>query len=150
MNVPDNLMLLEPQIMARLGEHLADLSPAVHVLAAADLAGVTEATQRTPAVHVVYQGYRVVESRSDGTAARLEQTWLVTVATKNVKDTRSGAAARADSGLIAARVARALMGFKADAASKPLRLAQGPSAGFSNGYAYLPLAFVAELALSAS
>lgn len=148
MNALDNLMLLEPQIMDRLSEQLADLNPKVHVLAAADLGGVTEATQVTPAVHVVYQGYRIVDNRSDGKAARLEQTWLAIVATKNVKTTRSGAAARADAGLIAGRVAKALMGFKACAASKPLRLVQGPGAGFSNGFAYLPLAFVAEVALS--
>lgn len=150
MNSLDNLMVLEPQIVARLNEHLAGLSPKVHVLAAADLAGVTEATQVTPAVHVVYQNYRVVETRSDGKTARVEQTWLAIVATKNVKDTRSGAAARAEAGVIAARVAKALMGFKAESASKPFSLAQGPGAGFSNGFAYLPLAFVAELALSVS
>lgn len=150
MNTLENLMVLEPQIMARLTEHLAGMVPKVHVLAAADLAGVTEATQVTPAVHVVYQNYRIVESRSDGKAARIEQTWLAILATKNVKDTRSGAAARAEAGVIAARVAKALMGFKADSASKPFNLAQGPGAGFSNGFAYLPLAFVAELLLSTS
>ncbi|MBK7314928.1 hypothetical protein [Candidatus Aalborgicola defluviihabitans] len=144
----DNLMMLEQPLMDRLADQLADLSPKVHVLAAADLAGVTEATQVTPAVHLVYQGYRIMESRSDGGAARLEQTWLATVATKNVKNTRSGTAARTDAGLIAARVAAALMGFRPAGGSKPLRLAEGPRAGFSNGYAYLPLAFVAELALS--
>ncbi len=143
----DNLMMLEAPLMERLADQLADLSPKVHVLAAADLAGVTEATQVTPAVHVVYQGYRIVESRSDGSAARLEQTWLATVATKNMKNTRSGAAARADAGLIAARVAKALMGHRPLGTTKPLRLAEGPAAGFSNGYGYLPLAFVAELAL---
>ncbi|MES2948670.1 MAG: hypothetical protein V4858_09020 [Pseudomonadota bacterium] len=148
MNALDNLMVLEPQLVARLTEQLADLSPKVHVLAAADLAGVTEATQVTPAVHVVYQNYRVVESRSDGKASRIEQSWLTIIATKNVKDTRSGAAARAEAGLIAARVAKALMGFKPEAASKPLHLVQGPGAAFSNGFAYLPLAFVAELTLS--
>lgn len=144
----DNLMLLEAQLMARLADQLADLSPKVHVLAAVDLAGVTEATQPTPAVHVVYQSYRIVESRSDGSTARLEQTWLATIATKNFKNLRSGAAARADAGLIAARVAGALMGFRPAGASKPLRLAEGPGAGFSGGYGYLPLAFVAELVLS--
>jgi hypothetical protein len=144
----DNLMLLELPLMERLAAQLADLTPKVHVLAAADLAGVTEATQVTPAVHLVYHGYRIVESRSDGGAARLEQTWLATVATRNMKNLRSGAAARTDAGLIAARIAAALMGFRPAGASKPLRLAEGPGAGFSNGFAYLPLAFVAELALS--
>lgn len=145
----DNLLLLEPQLMARLSEQLATLSPHVHVLAAADLAGVTEATQVTPAVHVVYQGYRVVEAASNGRMARLEQTWLATIATRNMKNLRTGAAARADAGLIAGRVAHALMGYRPEAASKPLRLVDGPSAGFSDGFAYLPLAFVAELVLAA-
>jgi len=144
----ENLMQLEGVLMQRLQDQLADMAPKVHVLAAADLAGVTEATQPTPAVHVVYQGYRIVESRSDGCAARIDQAWLITVATKNVKNTRSGAAARSDAGLVAARVAKALMGFKAGMASKPLRLEQGPDAGFNNGFAYLPLVFVGELALS--
>ena len=143
-----NFLALEPLLVARLTEQLADLSPKVHVMSAADLAGVTEATQITPAVHVVYQGYRVTETRLDGTVVRMEQTWLATVATRNVKNTRTGAAARAEAGLIAGRVAQALMGFKPALASKPLRLVNGPGAGFSAGFAYLPLAFEAELVLS--
>lgn len=145
-----NLLALEPVLMARLTEQLADMVPKVHVLAAVDLAGVTEATQVTPAVHLVYQGYRVAESPSSARVARLEQTWLVTVATRNMKNLRTGSAARADAGLIADRVALALMGFKPALASKPLRLVDGPSAGFSDGFAYLPLAFVAELVVGSS
>jgi hypothetical protein len=144
----DNLMMLEPLLTARLAEQLADLSPKVHVLSAADLAGVTEATQVTPAVHVIYSSYRVTESRSDGRAARIAQTWLCVVATKNVKATRSGVAARVDAGLIAARVCKALLGYTPPGTSKPLHLEQGPGAGFKDGYGYLPLAFVGELALS--
>lgn len=148
MSNPDNLLVLEPELMARLTEQLADLVPKVHVFAAADLAGVTEAAQITPAVHVVYQGHRINESRSDGKAARMEQTWLAIVATRNVSNLRSGSAARTDAGLIAMRVCMALMGFKPPAASKPLCLANGPGSGFSAGFQYLPLAFVTELALS--
>lgn len=143
----DNLLALEPLLMARLAEQLADLTPKVHVLAAADLASVTEATQVTPAVHVLYQGYGLGEGRSDGTAVRLEQIWLTVVATRNVRDLRSGAAGRADAGLIARRVAAALMGFKPPVCSKPLKLTTAPAAGNSAGYQYLPLAFVAELVL---
>jgi hypothetical protein len=143
----DNLWLLEAILRTRLAEQLADLVPRMHVLSAADLAGVTEATQPTPAVHLVYQGYRVVESRGDGRGARLEQTWLATVATRNVRDLRTGIAARVDAGQIAARVAGALMGFKPTPASKPLRLVDAPAAGYSDGFAYMPLAFVAELVI---
>lgn len=148
MTNPENFLALEGLLLARLGAQLADLSPKVHILAAADLAGITEATQVTPAVHLVYQGYRVSESRADGHATRLEQTWLATVAVRNLKDMRTGVAARVDAGLIAARVASALMGFVCTPGAKPLRLVDGPSAGFSAGYQYLPLAFVAEIVLS--
>lgn len=142
-----NLWELDDPLRERLAAQLADLVPRVHVLSTADLAGVTEATQPTPAVHLVYQGYRVAESRSDGRGARLEQTWLAIVATRNVRDLRAGGAARVDGGLIAARVAGALMGFKPTPASKPLRLVDAPNAGYSGGFAYMPLAFVAELVI---
>jgi hypothetical protein len=142
-----NLWALEAILRERLSAQLADLVPRVHVLSSADLAGVTEATQPTPAVHVVYHGYRVTESRSDGRGARLEQTWLATVATRNVRDLRTGGAARLDAGQIAARVASALMGFKPTPASKPLRLVDAPAAGYGDGFAYMPLAFVGELVI---
>lgn len=144
----ENFLALEPLLVARLTEQLADMVPKVHVMSAVDLAGVTEATQITPAVHVVYQGYRVTETRPDGTVVRVVQTWLATVATRNARNLRTGDAARAEAGLIAGRVAQALMGFKPQATSKPLRLVNGPGAGFSAGFAYLPLAFDAELVLS--
>lgn len=147
MNYADNLLALGPLIVARLAEKLADLEPKVHVLEAADLIGVAEATQFTPAVHVVYQDYSPPESRSDGLAARMEQTWLVVVAVRNMRDLRTGDAARADAGQIASRVLQALMGFKPEPASKPLRLVRGPAAGFRAGFQYLPLAFVGELVL---
>lgn len=150
MNNLENFLALEPVLVARLVEQLADLVPKVHVLAAADLAGVTETTQLTPAVHVVYQGYRVVESKPDGRAARIEQTWLATVASRNMATLRTGSAARADAGLIAQRVCQALMAFKPPVASKPLRLTEGPGAGFNAGFQYLPLAFVAELVLGST
>lgn len=148
MNNPSNFLALEPLLIARLEAQLADLAPKVHVLAATDLAGVTEATQVTPAVHVLYQGYRVTESRSDGSAVRIEQTWLTVVSVRNMKNLRTGTEARADAGLIARRTTQALMGYQPEPGSKPLRLAEGPGAGFNAGFQYLPLAFVAELVLS--
>ncbi|MGQ0708701.1 MAG: phage tail terminator protein [Rhodoferax sp.] len=146
-----HFLALEQVLIARLSERLADVAPRVHVLGAVDLAGVSESSQPTPAVHVIYQGYRVVEIKPDGNCARVEQTWLATVATNNKAALRTGSAARADAGVIAQRVCQALMGFKpVGALSKPLRLAEGPGAGFSSGYQYLPLAFVAELLVSNS
>ncbi len=146
---PDNFLALEEELVERLKERLADLMPKLKVLTSSDLAGVTEEQQHTPAVHVIYRGYNVVESpRADGNTARVEQTWLAVVATRNTKAIRSGSAARADAGLISRRVMTALMGFKAPGMSKPLRISDAPEAKFTAGFQYLPLAFVAELAFS--
>lgn len=142
---PDNFLALEPLLVARLVEQLADMVPKVHVLTAVDLTAVTEATQLTPAIHVIYNGHRIAETNSQGTMARIEQTWLAVVAIRNVRKLANGEAARADAGLIASRAMRALMGFKPEPSSKPLVLVNGPASGFSAGYQYLPLAFAAEL-----
>jgi len=139
-----NFLALESELIARLREQLAGHQPAVHVLSAADLDGVIEEKQLTPAVHLVYQGYRVAEGRSDGRAARIEQTWLAVVATRNTRALKTGDAARAQAGPLAQRVITALMGWQPASATKPLRLDSGPAAGFSAGHQYLPLAFVAE------
>lgn len=146
MSLP-NFLALEPLLVARLVEQLADLSPKVHVLTAVDLAAVTEATQLTPAVHVIYNGHSITERDSSGRKVRVEQTWLAVVATRNARKLATGEAARVDAGHIAARVCQALMGYKPAPLSKPLALVNGPSSGFSAGYQYLPLAVVAELVL---
>lgn len=144
----DNLLLLEPELMARLKTELSGLTPPVHVLSKDDLAGVKEEQQLVPAVHLVYQGYRVVEaSRADGKAARIEQTWLAVVVTRNVANLKSSDAARKQAGVLCAKVLAGLMGFKAAGAAGPLKLATPPAAGFSKGFGYVPLAFTAELAL---
>jgi len=141
---PNDFLAPEPAIVARLQEALADLRPKVHVLTAAQLATVREDTQPVPAVHVVWNGFRVLESRVDGAAARLDHTWLIVTAVRNVSQLKSGAAARLDAGPIAARAGAALMGFRPPNVQGPLRLAPAPGAGGSNGFFYLPLAFQVE------
>ena len=150
MGDPLNFLALEHELIARLQAQLASCQPPVHVLSAADLAGVMEEKQLTPAVHVVYQGYRVAEGRTDQKAARIEQTWLAVVTTRNTRALKTGEAARAQAGPLAQQVVAALMGWQPASASKPLRLESGPSAGFSAGYQYLPLAFVAETVVKAA
>ena len=140
----NNFLAPEPHIVARLKEALADVRPQVHVLTAADLALVKEENQPTPAVHVIWQGLRPLESRADGQAARLDHTWLIVSAVKNVRTLKSGQAARSEVGELAARVGEALMGFRPPNVAGPMRLAPAPGAGHSAGFVYLPLAFLVE------
>ncbi|MFT7722233.1 MAG: hypothetical protein QM788_05320 [Roseateles sp.] len=140
----NNFLAVEPHLVARLQAALADLHPAVYVLTEADLAGVKEAQQRVPAVHVVWSGFRVLEANALGDRARLEHTWLCVAAVRNVADARSGSAARQDAGELLARAGAALMGFVPPGTRHPLRLAPAPRSWASAGYVYVPLAFTVE------
>ena len=109
----NNFLAPEPFIVARLKDALADLRPQVHVLTASDLALVKEESQPTPAVHVIWNGFRVADaSRPDGRAATLDHTWLIVAAVKNVRTLKTGEAARSEAGELAARAGAALMGFR--------------------------------------
>jgi phage gp37-like protein len=141
----NNFLALEPELVARLRAQLAG----VHVLTGVDLAEVTEEKQLTPAVHVVFAGYQVLESRRDGLVSRVEQTWLAVVATRNSRNLATGASARQDAGTLAARVAAALMGHQPLSAATPLRMEGAPNPMFRGGHQYLPLAFSTELVLKA-
>lgn len=140
----NDFLAVEPHIVARLQVAVAGMSPAVQVLTGAELAGIKEAAQRTPAVHVIWGGFRLLESRTDGRQARLEHTWYVVAAVRNVANTKAGAAARAEAGALAARAGAALMGFRPPGVAGPLRMGPTQSAGYSAGFMYLPLAFQAE------
>lgn len=145
--LPVSFLSIEPAIVQRLKDRL----PAgVHVLTGADLDGVSEGAQPTPAVHVVYQGYRVVETRPDGRAARIEQDWLAVAAVRNVRDARTGAAARADAGAMAEAVISAMMGWQPTGTCSPFRLAQAPRAGYRAGHFYLPMTFTTETTIKGS
>lgn len=144
-----NFLALEPELVARLRDKLAGQMSKVHVLTAPELADVLEEKQLTPAVHVMYQGYRPLESRADGTACRIEQTWLIVITARNTRNLASGSDARQDVGALATLVTGALMGFVPTSAAKPLTLAAAPNAEYSGGHQYLPLAFKAEIVLKA-
>ncbi len=138
---PNNFLEPEPHIVARLKAML----PGVHVLTAADLNATKEEAQPVPAVHVVWNGFRVLDTRSDGRVSRLDHEWLIVSAVRNVRGLKSGADARGEAGELSARAGAAVMGFRPPNVNGPMRLAPAPGAGYSQaGYLYLPLAFLVE------
>jgi hypothetical protein len=142
----DSLTALEAQLVARLQSRLPQTGAGkVHVLTAAELANLSESTQPSPAVHIVYQGYAVAESRPDARASRLTQTWLAVIAVRNLASGKTGSAARADAGQLAGTVAAALIGWTPAPAMRPLQLATPPAAGYSAGYMYLPIAVTTDV-----
>lgn len=142
----DSLTALEAPIVDRLKARLPQTgSDRVQVLTAADLANITEGQQPSPAVHVVLHSFGAPSNRADGCVAKLPQTWLAVVAVRNLRDGKTGSAARADAGRIAATVTSALMGWRPDGASAPFMLAPPPAAGYGGGFMYLPIALTAEV-----
>ena len=135
---------IEGRIVELLQAAVAGLSPKVHVLTAADLEGVKENAQLTPALHVISNGFRPVESSYR--AARLAHTWYVVAAVRNVAAAaqRSGAAARREAGPLLARAMCALLSERLPGTDKPVDLAPAPRGWYSGGFYYLPSAWVVE------
>lgn len=144
-----DLLALETALLERLRVALAGQTPPVHVLSQDDVAAAAEEQQLVPAVHVIYQNYRVLESRSDGKAARIEQIWLAVVSTRNTRNLASATSSRRQAGLLGGQVAKALMGWRAPGTATPWRLVDGPGAAFGNGFGYLPIAVAAEMTVTA-
>lgn len=139
------MLHLEHPIVDRLR---AALPEGVRVMSAADLAGMQQAFQFTPAVHVIYQGYRVKETHADGMIAFVEQTWLTVAAVRNARDQKAGSAARVDSEAITAAIYQALAGWLPTGACEPMRLADAPAAGFDGVAFYLPLGWKTMIQLT--
>lgn len=138
----NNWLALEPHLEALLQSAVAGASPAVHVLTAADLADVKESAQKTPAVHLIYGGYRVAEDL--GTAWRLAHTWYAVVVVRNVATQRTGKAARQNAGPLVAQVVGALVGANPTGAVRALTLLSPPPASYNAGHQYIPSAFEVE------
>lgn len=141
---PTNLLFLEPLLKATLR---AALDARVHVLSAAELSGVAEAAQPTPAVHVLYRGFRV---RASGISTmEIEQSWLTVVAVRNARDPITAEGARIDAGPLAMDVIGALLGREYDDCG-PLAPFDPPAPGFSAGHLYLPLGWKAPITIERS
>lgn len=138
----NNFMALELRLVEQVRLAVAGMKPAVHVLTTAELAGVKESAQHTPAVHVIYGGYRIADDL--GTAWELDHTWYVVAAVSNVATARSGQAARQDAGALAAHVVGALAGTQVKGATRPLTLMSPPPARYAGGFQYIPSAFLAK------
>lgn len=140
-----SFLSLETALVERLK---ATLPSGVQVLNAADLAGVAEGSQPTPAVHVVYDSGAIKQLTPDGRAAKVEQLWYAVIAVRNVRAVRSGSAARGDASALVDQVLAALMGWQAAPIQAPLMLSGLPKTQYAAGFMYLPLAFKAEVVLS--
>lgn len=141
----NDFMAMEDPMLELLRSAVQDL-PTVKVLTAADLEGVKAQAQHTPALHLIYKGFRPLNSQvaAAGVRVRVEHTWLLIAVTKNVSTVRSGKAARADAAPLLARGVLALAGASLPGATKPVEMAAAPAPVYDAGHLYLPSAFKVE------
>jgi len=112
------------------------------VLAAADLSGIPESAQVTPALHVVYDGDRLGDDGGRHRGQQVYQRWLVVVAVRNAAGQRSGAGARQAAGPLLSAVLSALLGWSPSPDHQPMKRIDAPRPAFTpGGFAYFPLAF---------
>lgn len=135
-------MAIEPRLVEMVRQAVDGLKPAVHVLTASDLSVVQEQAQRTPAIHVIYGGYRITDDLR--VSWQLAHTWYVVAADRNVASIVSGQPARRSAGSLLALVTARLAGAPVQGAIKPLQLITPPPAQYLNGYQYIPSAFEVE------
>jgi len=138
----NGFMAIELRLVELLKAAVADMSPAVHVLTTSDIQDVTEKGQHTPAVHLIYGGYKVVEDQR--VAVQMQHTWYVVAAVRNVAAAKAGQAARRDAGQLVARVMGALLGASVQGATRALELVTPPKPRYVAGFQYIPSAVVVE------
>ena len=136
--LPDNLLFLEPLLLATLR---AELPPHVHVKPIAEINVDTKDRQPAPTVYVMYLGMQV-----DRAGAEIESTqrWVTLVAMRNQRDLDGGHDARQDAGVLAMQVIDALNGRRF-APAHPLTAATPPAPWYMDGHYYLPLLWSAPL-----
>lgn len=136
--------LLAPQ--AGIVERLIDqVSGFRAVLTAADLAGIKQSQQVTPAAHVVYAGFEVPAGQgqqdAEGGSQVILVRWMVVVAVRNARTQVTGAAAREDAGPLMGAVIEALKGWAPAEGFAPLVMRPAPPAAYDAGFADFPILF---------
>ncbi len=134
---------MEPLLLAQLKAAVATLRPAVHVLAADDMAEIVEEKQLVPAIYVLFDG--LTPQEAVGPDARVACHWLTVVAVRNQLAKGKGTGGRTEANALLQATYSALAGWKPSTQSKPLELAPAPRGGHSNGFFYLPLAWRTEM-----
>ncbi|NOR70887.1 MAG: hypothetical protein GQ532_14535, partial [Methylomarinum sp.] len=114
-----------------------------NVLSVADLEGVEEQLQKTPAAQVIFFDDVPVngDKGKSGPNQLVDQFWLVIVVVKNVKG-KSGAEARKQAGPIIAGVIKQLHHFDPGHPYSKLTRVKAPyRATYRNGFFYFPMMF---------
>ncbi len=132
------LLDAEPLLIDRLKAACPAVSG--NVFSTANLEGVLEANQITPALHVVLHSYRKLDDDA-GSGTLWRETWLVVAVVKNVRQNVGASAIRNAGGALVAEAMAALDGWRCPGAVGLVRAIDPPYPDIVAGFGYFPLAF---------
>lgn len=146
MNIIDNYFEPEAAIVARVKEQVAGLKD---VYTPFDLAGMVEASQASPAVHVIYAGDAPPsDAAGRGEVSALAQRWLVVLAVRSSSaQLQQTSDIRQLAGATIPVLLRSLQGWQPVTWMRPLKRVPGPPAGYSPAFAYFPFMFEGRFVL---
>lgn len=138
--ISDNFLAPEAAIVQRL----QDTVQAELVGTARDMEQIDERAQRTPAVYVLFDGLQPQETAGSGQVQRIEQTWMVVGAVRNIEDQAGGSAAREDAGRLLSQILAALQGYKPHPDLGRLALQASGQPEHNAGFMYIPTTWTAS------
>lgn len=124
--------------------------PEVHnrVFTVNDLDKVTNESQTTPALHVLYGGDILGRCGSNGQAQQFDQIWIVVLVVDNAAAQRSGAKIRVVAGPIIFKLLRVLEGFvPLEGHCEALHRIEAAEAIYKSGLVAFPFAFTTKLTI---
>lgn len=140
----DDYLIAESLIQARLAEPGRDLP---RVLSGADLEGVVEESQPSPAIHLVGPFEQIPVGKGDtalrNRAQKVIQGWMLVVVVRNV---RGVADARKDAGPYVSGTIKALQGWTPSTEHGAMLRRDAPyRPTYRNGFFYYPLLFQTQI-----
>jgi hypothetical protein len=101
-----------------------------------------EQARPAPCVYVLFNGLRVDQTFMAHEKARVDVSWQIVLAVRNLTDTADGAAARASAQTLAQSICSALMGWSPDPTNAtPMQLVDSPAPVYDTGSVLLPFNF---------
>ncbi len=126
----------EDELVARLNEKVS-----ARIYSADELSSIEERAQVSPSVHVIYDGYTPTQEIANGAIQQVEHRWLIIIAVKSVKDTKSQ---RDKASPLIDETLEAMLGHQPTTELDALRMADAPAPVYTANFAYFPLAFTAR------
>lgn len=136
----NNYFAAEDAIVARLKAQVPSIT---QVLTPFSIGDMLEASQPSPALHVIYAGDNVVGNEAGQGAMRvIGQRWLVVLAVRTPRaQLQDTSELRRLAGVHIPPILKALQGWAPVTWMRPLGRVSGPPAGYSSSFGYFPFMF---------